>query len=325
MGFGTISGSGGQTVTFNGGTISGATLDGAGSFATVPTNGARFVNVTVEPSVTVTSNSPNDQFVHAANSGALSVAAGVNTTGGGATVNMNGFTNQGLGSITVGAASHVTAANFQSYGTLTLTPAAVGSGQSTLLTNVGVAPLGGFHLRRQADKRRDRGLRRPLELGDDRAERRPTALGLVALALARQALERRVPVLTADDGAEQREPVRACGEERQQLADFDAGDVGLDRLVRAADLGRSVRLHIPGIELAGASHQKQLNDVKVIVLDHCSLGFKRHPVGQGKSHHSQHADMQKVPAILERLRGLPAPDEAEAPNEGQKPQQLSLF
>ena len=41
----------------------------------------------------------------------------------------NGFTNQGSGSITIGAASAVNVADFQTYGTLTLNPAVVGSGQ----------------------------------------------------------------------------------------------------------------------------------------------------------------------------------------------------
>ena len=112
----------GQLVTLNGSTVSGAFLDGAGTFNTYITTGNRFVNVTASPAVSVTSNNANDQFVHFTNGGKFTVAAGLNTTGTGTTVNFDGFTNQGSGSITVGAASQVNVSNFQSYGTLTLNP-----------------------------------------------------------------------------------------------------------------------------------------------------------------------------------------------------------
>jgi hypothetical protein len=50
-------------------------------------------------------------------------------------------TNQGSGSITLAATAAVNASDFQSYGMLTLKPAAVGSGQQTILTNTGTSPL----------------------------------------------------------------------------------------------------------------------------------------------------------------------------------------
>src|SRR5207249_2602964 len=54
-------------------------------------------------------------------------------------VTFDGFVNQGSGSITVGAYTHVNVANFQSYGTLTLkyTP----STGTTQLTNTGMSDL----------------------------------------------------------------------------------------------------------------------------------------------------------------------------------------
>ena len=54
---------------------------------------------------------------------------------------MNNVTNQGSGSMTLGAASAVNVANFQSYGILTLNPAAVGSNLSTTMTNVGSSSM----------------------------------------------------------------------------------------------------------------------------------------------------------------------------------------
>jgi fibronectin-binding autotransporter adhesin len=140
MNGGKITVAAGQTVTFNGGPVSGATLDGAGTFATNATNGAQFVNVTTEPSVVITSNSAKDQFEHFTNSAALTVAAGVNTSGASTTVNLNGFTNEGVGTITIGAGSQVNVANFQSYGMMTVNPA-TGS-QETLVTDRGNSALG---------------------------------------------------------------------------------------------------------------------------------------------------------------------------------------
>ena len=99
--------------------------------------------MTATPSVTITSNNAADQFTHFTNSGIFNVASGLGSANSPYTgVTLNGFTNEGIGSITVGAVSKVTVSNFQSYGTLVLNPAVVGSGQFTLLTNLGAAPLG---------------------------------------------------------------------------------------------------------------------------------------------------------------------------------------
>jgi fibronectin-binding autotransporter adhesin len=141
MNGGAVSVAANQTLTFNSGAeVSSATLTGPG---TVAGNGALFDNVTAAASVVIVSNSAADRFVHFTSSAALSVAGGVNSTGASTIVNMNGFTNQAVGSITIGPASRVNVANLQSYGTLTLTPAVVGNtnNQITLLTNAGTSPL----------------------------------------------------------------------------------------------------------------------------------------------------------------------------------------
>jgi autotransporter-associated beta strand protein len=133
----------GQTLTLNGSTVSGVQpLDGPGTVATTAGAATRFVNVTTTQGVTIVSNSAQDQFVHITNNASFNVAAGLNTAGTSTTLNFDGFTNEASGSITIGAGSRVNVANFQSYGMLTLTPAAAGSGQSTRITNLGTAPLG---------------------------------------------------------------------------------------------------------------------------------------------------------------------------------------
>jgi autotransporter-associated beta strand protein len=151
MNGGTIAVAAGKTLALNGSVVSSAFLDGAGTFATDPTNGARFANATSQPSVKIVSNSAADRFVNFTNGGTLTVPSGVNPFGNSAPPNLNGFTIQGSGTLTIGAApinglnqppSQINVANFQSYGVLTVNPAVPNSGQYSLLTNVGTAPLG---------------------------------------------------------------------------------------------------------------------------------------------------------------------------------------
>jgi autotransporter-associated beta strand protein len=141
MGGGTMSVAAGQTATFAGGTVSSAVLDGPGTFAV---NGAQLINVQTTASAQMISTAATDQFRHVVNSGALTVAPGVNQAGTGTTVNLNGFINEGLGSVTIGAQAQTNVGAFQTYGTVTINPATVTEtfSQTTLLTNVGAGPLG---------------------------------------------------------------------------------------------------------------------------------------------------------------------------------------
>jgi fibronectin-binding autotransporter adhesin len=134
---GTVSVSAGQTLTLNGGQVSGGYLAGPGTFATGAV-GAQFANMTIRPAATLTSNSGSDLFLNVSNGGALNVAAGLASP-----VTFTGFTNQGSGTITIGAASSVNVSDFQSYGTLTLNPATVGAVpfQTTEIVNTGTSPL----------------------------------------------------------------------------------------------------------------------------------------------------------------------------------------
>ncbi len=137
MNGGTITVASGKTVTFNGSQVTGATLDGSGTFAT---NGAIIDNGNSTASVAIASNSAADRFVHFTNNGTLTFAAGLNPSISTAISNLNGFTNQGSGSVTIGAGSAINAANFQSYGTLTVLPNTTAA--PTVFTNTGTAPLG---------------------------------------------------------------------------------------------------------------------------------------------------------------------------------------
>jgi hypothetical protein len=73
-------------------------------------------------------------FQNFSNGGPLTIAGGL-----AAPAVFDGFTNQGSGSVTVGAGSQVKAAEFQTYGTLTLAPGS--SAAPALLTNTGTTPL----------------------------------------------------------------------------------------------------------------------------------------------------------------------------------------
>jgi fibronectin-binding autotransporter adhesin len=124
----------GATIQYDSGAqVYGGFLRGAGTH--VVTGGATLSGVTTLGS-TVVSQTGAGSFVNFANGGSYSLAAGLATP-----AVFNGFSNEGSGSITVGAVSKVNAADFQTYGTLTLNPAVVGSGQFTELVNTGSSPL----------------------------------------------------------------------------------------------------------------------------------------------------------------------------------------
>jgi autotransporter-associated beta strand protein len=125
----------GATATYTGGTITGGYLRGAGTH--VVTGGALLSGVTTFGSTTVNVAGVGS-FQNFTNGGTINVAAGLP----GAMI-LDGFSNEGSGSMTVGAVSKVNATDFQSYGTLTINPATVTQNfsQTTLMTNTGTSPL----------------------------------------------------------------------------------------------------------------------------------------------------------------------------------------
>jgi len=126
-----LSAGAGATVTLNGATVAGGVLAGPGSFTL--TGGTALLGMTIRPNTAVNLTGAAG-LTNVTNGAALAVAAGLTSP-----VTFTGLTNQGSASITVGSASAVNASDFQSYGLLTLTPATVGSGQRTLLTNTGTS------------------------------------------------------------------------------------------------------------------------------------------------------------------------------------------
>ena len=122
----------GQTLTVNGGSIVGGTLNGPGTFATDPINGARFANDTGAASAAITSNSPSDRFINFSNSGAwrwaLPARRSPSTGPRPDRRQVDGW-----------GGEPINIANFQSTGTVTLVPAV--SPQTTLITNLGSSPL----------------------------------------------------------------------------------------------------------------------------------------------------------------------------------------
>ncbi len=83
--------------------------------------------------------------------------------------------------------------------------------------------------------------------------------------------------------AEDAELVHLAGQVREQLADADAGDVGLDGAVRPADFDWGVRLRIEGFELAGAAVEED-EDAVGRLFGRCpggGLGGAGDRVGEG--------------------------------------------
>jgi T5SS/PEP-CTERM-associated repeat protein len=136
MNGGAVTVASGQTLTLNGGTVAGTTLDGPGSYATDATNGARFVNVSTTPSATLLANSGTDSLKFFNNGGTLNVAANIPTA---SPVTLSTFTNQGSGTVNVGASTFVNASNFQTSG---VTNILFGTAAApTQVTNNGSSPM----------------------------------------------------------------------------------------------------------------------------------------------------------------------------------------
>ncbi|CAN5198166.1 hypothetical protein BH11PLA2_BH11PLA2_37550 [soil metagenome] len=133
LGLGNLAIAGGTTLTLNGSQIGGGYIGGSGSVATNPANGAIFSGITTQPSTTLASNSSNDRYFNFSNGGAMTLAANLSTP-----IIASGFTNQGSGSVTVGANSGFNVENFQSYGVVTLNP---GTSGFTQFKNTGTAQL----------------------------------------------------------------------------------------------------------------------------------------------------------------------------------------
>jgi fibronectin-binding autotransporter adhesin len=134
LNYGTLTANAGATVTMNGAAVNGGFVRGPGTF--VATGGTVLSGVTLQNSAVLNQTGPAS-YVNVSNAGVLSIAAGVTST------TMNGFVNQGSGAITLGATSAAVIADFQTYGTITISPATLTQdfSQTTLMTNAGTTPL----------------------------------------------------------------------------------------------------------------------------------------------------------------------------------------
>ena len=129
------------------------------------------------------------------------------------------------------------------------------------------ADAGGADRRRQDDERR-RAFR---PLAAQMRYHRPVMRVFLAAAeeaaglhhLAAGFVDRRRLVV---DRAQDRVAVGRLGHEREMLADFDAGHVGLDRPERPADVVGGVGLEVPGVELAGTADEEEEDAVDVLRL-----------------------------------------------------------
>ncbi len=130
-GSGTMTAGAGATIQYDtGARVFGGFLYGPGTHVV---NGATFSGTTAFNSAIINVTGAGS-FVSFTNGGALTVSAAASTP-----AIFNGFTNQGSGSITVAAGSTVNAADFETYGMLTLTPNTTSA--QTILTNTGATPL----------------------------------------------------------------------------------------------------------------------------------------------------------------------------------------
>ena len=130
LGFQAVQAAAGGAVHYNGAVITGGSIYGPGMHSILAA-GATFVGTTSYASAVINQNGPA-AFMSFTNGGVLSLTTGATLTG---------FTNQGSGSITIAAVGAANVSDFQSYGTLTLNPAVIGSNQQTLMTNTGSSAM----------------------------------------------------------------------------------------------------------------------------------------------------------------------------------------
>jgi autotransporter-associated beta strand protein len=134
MNGGTLAVASGQTLSFSGSTVTGGFLTGTpsgpGNFAVTGTSVSTIFNGVTTVAGTILNQNGLGYFTNFTNGGALVANSGTSLTQ---------FTNQGSGSIVIGAFNGVTVAEFQSYGVLTLNPGT--SSAYTVLTNIGSSPL----------------------------------------------------------------------------------------------------------------------------------------------------------------------------------------
>jgi autotransporter-associated beta strand protein len=121
----------GVTLTLNGAAVGGGFIRGAGTFNV--SGGSALTGVTTAAGATVGVSGPA-AFTDFTNGSPLTIAAGLAIP-----ITFSLFTNQGSGAITAGANSQVNVADFQTYGTLTLSPGS--AAVPTQVMNTGGSPL----------------------------------------------------------------------------------------------------------------------------------------------------------------------------------------
>jgi autotransporter-associated beta strand protein len=137
LGGGSLATTGGASVNLFGGRVSGGFLH-AGTFGL---SGGSLSGITTLPSTTVVANlsQAGSTFTNFVNGGAFNVSFPNGTT----TAKLDGFVNQGSGAVALALRTTVNASDFQTYGTLTITPATMTQNfsQTTLMTNTGTSLL----------------------------------------------------------------------------------------------------------------------------------------------------------------------------------------
>ena len=98
------------------------------------------------------------------------------------------------------------------------------------------------------------------------------------------------------EGSDECNLVTLLSHPREELRDLDARCLSRDWLVGTPYLGRSIGLHIPGIELGYSSQEKQENAAHIVAWISESPSLQKLEVRQCHSQKGQRAGVQEVPA-----------------------------
>ena len=85
------------------------------------------------------------------------------------------------------------------------------------------------------------------------------------------------------EGTDEGKPVRLPGHAREQLRDPDARDVRRYGLVGPADLGRSLRLDVPGVQLRGAADEQEKDAARLVAGVDGAERTERGEIGKGQA------------------------------------------
>ena len=106
--------------------------------------------------------------------------------------------------------------------------------------------------------------------------------------------------------AHQGKLVGVTGHAGEQFRNLNPVSVRRNRLVRAADFGRRVGLHVPRVDLAGRPHQEKEDTVDILFRADGAVSLQPHQVRHAQTEQGERAGVEKVAPsqAITKMNGL---------------------